>query len=90
MKIIEIRNVVKRFGDGVALNNVTVTFEEGKIHGLIGRNGSGKTVLLKCICGYIYPDEGGGYGKWKSNRKGYRYGSKCGSNHRVARISSKL
>ena len=58
MKIIEIRNVVKRFGDGVALNNVTVTFEEGKIHGLIGRNGSGKTVLLKCICGYIYPDEG--------------------------------
>ncbi len=35
-----------------------VVFQEGKTHGLIGRNGSGKTVLLKCICGLMYADLG--------------------------------
>ena len=51
---IEIKNVTKRFKETVALNNVTVSFEQGKIHGIIGRNGSGKTVLFKCICG-LFP-----------------------------------
>ena len=36
------------------MNGVSVAFERGKIHGIIGRNGSGKTVLFKCICG-LYP-----------------------------------
>ena len=40
------------------LNNVTIKFEKGKIHGLIGRNGSGKTMLMKCICGFVKPTEG--------------------------------
>ncbi len=40
------------------LNHVTVSFEKGKIHGIIGRNGSGKTVLIKIICGLVRPDEG--------------------------------
>lgn len=40
------------------LNNVTIQFKKGKIHGLIGRNGSGKTMLMKCICGFIKPTEG--------------------------------
>lgn len=35
------------------LNDINVAFEKGKIHGLIGRNGSGKTMLMKCICGFM-------------------------------------
>ncbi len=40
------------------LKNITHSFEEGKIHGLIGRNGSGKSMLMKCICGFVKPTEG--------------------------------
>ncbi len=40
------------------LSHVSVSFEKGKIHGIIGRNGSGKTVLIKIICGLVRPDEG--------------------------------
>lgn len=56
--IIRITNVSKHFKEGTALKDVTVAFEEGKIHGIIGRNGSGKTVLFKCICGFIPPSDG--------------------------------
>lgn len=58
MKSIEIINVSKTFGSQLVLNNINVNFENGKIHGIIGRNGSGKTVLLKCICGLMHPDTG--------------------------------
>lgn len=51
--VIEISNLTKRYGNAIVLNNVNVSFEQGKIHGLIGRNGSGKTVLIKSICGLI-------------------------------------
>lgn len=51
--IIEIKNLVKLFGKVTVLNNISVSFEHGKIHGLIGRNGSGKTMLMKCICGFV-------------------------------------
>lgn len=40
------------------LNNVNIEFEKGKIHGLIGRNGSGKTMFMKCICGFVKPTSG--------------------------------
>ena len=40
------------------LKSISHTFEKGKIHGLIGRNGSGKTMLMKCICGFIKPTVG--------------------------------
>ena len=55
---IEVQNVVKRFRDQVVLKNVSISFEKGKIHGVVGRNGSGKTVLFKCICGLMHPEEG--------------------------------
>lgn len=55
---IEVQNVVKRFRDQVVLKNVAISFEKGKIHGIVGRNGSGKTVLFKCICGLMHPEEG--------------------------------
>ena len=55
---IEVQNVVKRFRDQVVLKNVSISFEKGQIHGIVGRNGSGKTVLVKCICGLMHPEEG--------------------------------
>ena len=55
---IPVENVTKAFWDQEVLKNVWVTFEMGKIYGIVGRNGSGKTVLLKCICGFLYPTTG--------------------------------
>ncbi len=40
------------------LQDINVHFERGKIHGLIGRNGSGKTMLMKCVCGFVKPTNG--------------------------------
>lgn len=51
--IVEVRNACKLFRETAALNNVNINFERGLIHGIIGRNGSGKTVLFKCICGFM-------------------------------------
>ena len=48
-------HVTKQFGSEVVLKDVSLTLEAGKIHGIIGRNGSGKTVLMKCICGFLQP-----------------------------------
>ena len=55
---ISIRNVTKKFGPDIVLNNISHDFEEHKIHGIVGNNGSGKTVLMKCICGFIFPSQG--------------------------------
>ena len=49
--MIVIDDLTKRFGKNTVLNKVSIEFEHSKIHGIIGRNGSGKTVLMKCICG---------------------------------------
>src|SRR5690554_31571 len=56
--IITVNNLNKTFKDQIALKDVNVDFERGKIHGIIGRNGSGKTVLMKCICGLMSPTSG--------------------------------
>ena len=47
MSYIEIQNITKRFDDQIVLKNVTMNLEVGKIHGIVGNNGSGKTVLMK-------------------------------------------
>ena len=56
--IIVINNVLKEFKNQIVLNNVNADFYMGKIYGIIGRNGSGKTVLLKCICGLLNASAG--------------------------------
>lgn len=58
MKGIEVKNVSKRFGDILALDDVSLCFEENKIYGLLGRNGAGKTTLLNTISNRIFPDQG--------------------------------
>ena len=55
---IELKNVSKAFGQVQAVNNVSLTFEQGKIYGLLGRNGAGKSTLLNMITGRVFPDAG--------------------------------
>ncbi|MDD3278593.1 MAG: ATP-binding cassette domain-containing protein [Lachnospiraceae bacterium] len=56
--IIEIRSLKKCFEKHKILDDISADFEKGKIYGIIGRNGSGKTVLFKCICGLMHYDAG--------------------------------
>ena len=53
-----IENLRKSFGEEEILHGICREFETGKIHGIVGNNGSGKTVMMKCICGFLRPDEG--------------------------------
>ena len=55
---VSVQHITKRFGSDTVLKDVSMELEQGKIHGIIGRNGSGKTVLMKCICGFLRPTEG--------------------------------
>lgn len=55
---IQVDDIVLRFKKDVLLDHVSYQCEQGKIHGIVGRNGSGKTLLMKCICGFIRPNEG--------------------------------
>lgn len=57
-KGIVVENVYKSFGREKVLNNVSLTISPGQIYGIVGNNGSGKTVLMKCICGFMRPDKG--------------------------------
>lgn len=45
--------VTKRFGEEMVLKETTMTMKRGKVYGIVGNNGSGKTVLMKCICGFL-------------------------------------
>ena len=56
--MISIENLNKQFKNQLVLNNINMKFSNGHIYGIIGRNGSGKTVLLKCICGFLKPTTG--------------------------------
>jgi phospholipid/cholesterol/gamma-HCH transport system ATP-binding protein len=56
--MIEIRNIVKQFGERVILNDVSAIMEPGKCNLIIGTSGSGKTVLTKCMVGLFKPDKG--------------------------------
>lgn len=45
--------VTKKFGSEVVLKETTMAMSRGKVYGIVGNNGSGKTVLMKCICGFL-------------------------------------
>ncbi|MGO1537004.1 MAG: ATP-binding cassette domain-containing protein [Yaniella sp.] len=58
VRAIEAHGVTRRFKDTIALDNVTLTFEKDKIHGLLGRNGAGKTTMMSVMTAQDWPSEG--------------------------------
>ena len=58
MSGIIVEHVYKSFGMEQILTDVNLKISAGKIFGIVGNNGSGKTVLMKCICGFLQPDSG--------------------------------
>lgn len=63
--IVKVENVNKSFKNEQVLKDVSVCFEKGKIYGIVGKNGSGKTMLFKTIIGYVRPSSGKVYVKEK-------------------------
>lgn len=55
---LEVADVSKKFKEGIALNHISFQAAGGSITGFVGHNGSGKTVLFKCICGFYAVTEG--------------------------------
>ncbi|MCI9005076.1 MAG: ATP-binding cassette domain-containing protein [Lachnospiraceae bacterium] len=53
MPYIEIEHVTKKFGGETVLHDIDIAMEQGNVYGISGNNGSGKTVLMKCICGFL-------------------------------------
>ena len=56
--MIELINVSKYFGERQVLKNINTQFEDGKVNLIIGRSGSGKTVMMKNLIGLLAPEEG--------------------------------
>lgn len=56
--MIDLKNITKKIKKKTILEDISYTFEKGKIYGLFGRNGSGKTMLLRTIAGLLVPSEG--------------------------------
>ena len=56
--MIEVRNLVKRYGDHLAVDHISFTIEDGKIYGFLGPNGAGKSTTMNIMTGYIGPTSG--------------------------------
>lgn len=56
--VINVEHVTKQFKDELVLNDVSLCVNKGEIIGIVGKNGSGKTMLFKCICGFVHPTSG--------------------------------
>lgn len=56
--MIEVKSIHKHFGENHVLKDISVTFDDGKCNLIIGRSGSGKTVLMKCLVGLFTPEKG--------------------------------
>ena len=63
--VIKVEHLSMFFGEEQVLKDVSYEFQEGLIYGIVGSNGSGKTVLMKCICGFLIPTRGSVYVNYK-------------------------
>lgn len=82
--MIKIQNLQKRFGKFVALENINIEIEKGKITSIIGPNGSGKTTLIKSILGLVIPTKGEIYIDGVNIKKNYNYREKIGYMPQIA------
>ena len=90
MEVIRVRNASKSFHEHKVLNDVSLSCQKDKIYGIVGYNGSGKTVLFKCICGLYYLDEGQIWIQGKQMKKRYRYADRSRNHYRGTGISVEL
>jgi len=58
---VSVENLEKRFGDFIAVNNISFTVGKGEIFGFLGPNGAGKSTTIRMLCGLLVPDGGSGY-----------------------------
>jgi ABC-2 type transport system ATP-binding protein len=58
--VIDVKDLVKRFGGRTVVDHFSIQVERGQIHGFLGPNGSGKTTTIRMLCGLLIPDEGTG------------------------------
>ena len=58
MKIIEIKDLVKKYDDILAVDNINLSIEEGEIYGILGPNGAGKSTTISLICSLLFPTSG--------------------------------
>ena len=58
MKALQIKGLVKKFGETTAVDNIDLTISQGEIYGLLGPNGAGKSTCINMICGLLSPDSG--------------------------------
>ena len=56
--VVEVKNLVKKFGDVTAVNNISFSVMKGEIFGIIGANGAGKTTTIRMLCGILPPTSG--------------------------------
>lgn len=74
MKILEVKDLTKKYGDMVAVNGISFSVEQGEIFGLVGPNGAGKSTTINMITGLLVPnggsitfDGGQSFQKWRGN-----------------------
>ena len=68
--MVKVEGLSKEFRGEMILQDVNITLERGKIYGLVGMNGSGKTVFMKCLCGFLKPTTG--KVMWMAKKSGRR------------------
>ena len=73
--MLEIENLIKTFGTQTVISDISMTLVSGKIYGLVGRNGSGKTMLMKMILGFVSPSSGSEVtlNVWEGNTSAERF-----------------
>ena len=62
--VIEVKNVTKKYGKAIAVDNISFTIKEGEIVGLLGPNGAGKSTTMNMITGFIEQTTRRNHGRW--------------------------